>query len=702
MRMPGGDMNSGGAPKRRCGKCLVDRRRHPQGVIRGAHPFGERPRGLPQVYRGRARRSLRDIYEDDHADSHKGGKFRWLVSTCLAGTIGAVAIFVVIYGSSDNQESREGIMPALERLQQGATAPVLIPQVQRMPGLNWSTPKSDRLQVTSGQMSTRDIIHESLKQRRDGRVYIHNKPYVRISARLAPVPADYADVIPPFNPYKLYADTKPIENGQETSDAGEARSDVNVRVVELLGGILPGEDGQELDNREVAELIEEAQSEHAFESVAGDDLNGLTETGSLGFDATDATMADVTPPNTTDLAKTVIESDEIVDDLEGARKLVIRVGAKDTLSELLLRNGAEAWQVEAMLEAARPVFASSSLAEGQELHITQVPSLTVQDKMEPARFSLFAYGHQHLVTVSRNAAGEFVASAEAIQSKASVRSALEDGGGENESAANSSLYAAIYYAALLQKIPPETILQILRVHAYEIDFRKRIRAGDTVEFFFDLKNETLTDGPPGDLLFTQIISGGEQSRFYRYRSNEGEVDFYDENGNNSKRFLMRKPVQGSNVRLTSGYGMRYHPLLNRRRMHAGVDWAAPPGTPILAAGRGVIEFAGRKGQYGNYVRIRHANGYHTTYAHMRRFARGVKEGVRVRQGQVIGQIGTTGLSSGPHLHFEILVNKRHVNPMSIKVPQEKQLKDRELTEFSREHARLDELMRRPPVMTMAK
>jgi murein DD-endopeptidase MepM/ murein hydrolase activator NlpD len=148
--------------------------------------------------------------------------------------------------------------------------------------------------------------------------------------------------------------------------------------------------------------------------------------------------------------------------------------------------------------------------------------------------------------------------------------------------------------------------------------------------------------------------------------------------------------------------MRYHPLLNRRRMHNGVDWAAPRGTPILAAGKGTIEFAGRKGAYGNYVRIRHANGYKTSYAHMSRFARGVRESVRVRQGQVIGYIGSTGLSSGPHLHYEVLVNKRHVNPMSIKIGNERQLDGDDLQRFRRERSRVDELMRRTPVMTTSR
>ncbi|MGE0856892.1 MAG: M23 family metallopeptidase, partial [Hyphomicrobiaceae bacterium] len=187
-----------------------------------------------------------------------------------------------------------------------------------------------------------------------------------------------------------------------------------------------------------------------------------------------------------------------------------------------------------------------------------------------------------------------------------------------------------------------------------------------------------------------------------FRSPDGIVDYYDDEGNNSKRFLMRRPVRGGDVRLTSGFGFRFHPLLNERKMHTGVDWSAPSGTPILAAGNGMIEQAGRKGQYGNYVRIRHANGYQTAYAHMSRIGAGVQEGIKVRQGQVIGYVGSTGLSSGPHLHFEVLVNSQFVNPMSIQVPRERQLDGKQLIEFQKERARIDDLMRRAPVMTASK
>jgi len=148
--------------------------------------------------------------------------------------------------------------------------------------------------------------------------------------------------------------------------------------------------------------------------------------------------------------------------------------------------------------------------------------------------------------------------------------------------------------------------------------------------------------------------------------------------------------------------MRMHPIINAPRMHTGIDWASPVGTPIMAAGNGIVEEAHRKGGYGNYVRIRHANGYQTTYAHMSRIAPNIKPGVKVKQGQIIGYVGCTGLCSGPHLHYEVLVNNRFVDPLKIQVPHERQLTGRQLAEYQKERSRIDELMRRAPVLTASR
>ena len=604
--------------------------------------------------------------------------------------MGAVAIIVVIYGSTDPRDIADGRMPTLERLRKDAAMTPMPAPHRPDDGLNWAIAKTDRLQFTTGATSTRYIIHETLKQRRNGREYIYAKPYVRIVSHLAPVPANYTDVIPPFNPLRLYADAKPVANNR-TDEAGSQNRDVSVRVVELLGGFLPGEDGQELEGTEVDDIIQRASLDLPEEGEPAE-----TEAVEPGSESQPAPQS-LPAPNTTVLAKAAEpETEEETEAIEGQTTRVVKVRPRDTLAKILAATGAETWVVREILASAETIFREENLKTGQEVHITLVPSLDDPGKFEPTRLSVFGDGHEHLLTVNRSGGGEFIASATPpAQDIVTERLALGDLG------VSATLYASLYHASLVQQVPTDTIMQILRVHASETDFRRRLRADDTAEYFFDLKQENGTDGPPGELLYTAITTGGETSSYYRFRSADGVVDYYDKEGNNSRKFLMRKPIRGD-LRLTSGFGVRYHPLLGIRKMHTGVDWAAPIGTPILAAGSGTIEEARHKSYNGNYVRIRHANGYQTAYSHMSRIAPGMKEGTKIRQGQIIGYVGSTGLSSGPHLHYEVLINTRFVDPLSIQVPRERKLSGKDLAEFQRERARIEELMRRAPVMTASR
>jgi hypothetical protein len=639
------------------------------------------------------------MYATDHAEPQREGRFRWLMSTCLAAAVGGIAILVVIFGSADNQEASDGLMPALERLRASAAAPPLEALLRRDDGLRWAVPKVDRLQVTTGAKSTRFIIHETLRQRRGSREYIYAKPYVRLVARLAPVPPNAAENIPAFNPFKLYADNKPIgEDENEDGRPDSKATDVSIRVVELLGGVLPQEDGQSIGTDEADEIVERflaSEASAAEAPLAG--LEGAAGGVSEELGVAQAPAEEQVPPNTTVLAKSGQDEDGGSSELDILKPTVKVVREGQKLSNVLAEAGATTWQVREMIESMKGVLTEKQVLPGQEVHIALQPSLT-HNRMEPVRFSVFDEGHAHKVTVTRNASGEFVASAKPIDDDSLVRLAMSDSGAPQ----TSSLYASLYHASLLESIPGETIQQILRIHAYETDFRRRLRSGDTCEMFFDLKDEGGTDGPPGELLFTAITTGNETRRYYRFRTPDGQIDYYDAQGNNAKKFLNRRPVRGEDVRLTSGFGFRRHPLLGETKMHTGIDWSAPTGTPILAAGSGTIEESGRKGYNGNYIRIRHANGYQTAYSHMSRFAPGAAPGVKVRQGQVIGYIGSTGLSSGPHLHFEILVNNQFVNPLSIEVPRERQLTGKDLAAFHKERTRIDELMRRAPVLTASK
>ena len=669
---------------------MLERRRHaPVGGLRRTIPHA-RPRGLQHVYAVGKRRQLPDLYTTDSEESRRGGRFRWFFSTCLAAAVGGVAIIVVIFGAADPNEGRGGVLPTLRRLGE-QTRLAQEPAVSPIPGMKWALPKSDRLQATTGAASTRFIIQEATRQRRGNREYIHNKPYARIVARLGAVSVKSASQIPPFNPFRLYASEGSVGDASGDEDETGVRSsgEIALRVVELLGSILPSEDGQELDQQEVADLIYRAQE--AQREEAGMKPGFLPEGIEL-TQASGARLPEPVPPYTSVLEKTGLEAEDAADDLEGREVRKVKVGRGDTLAKLLQTAGADAWLVRSMIEAARGVFPESALAAGQSIEFVMVSSLTRTNRLEPLRFAIFE-GAEHKVTVSRSPAGEFVASTAAVGEPV-VRFSGAAAGHQ----AATSLYLSLYQAALSQGLSPEIIDQILRVHAYETDFRRRARISDTLELFFDVKEEDRgTESPPGELLFTAITAGGDTQRYYRFRTPDGHIDYYDEYGNNSRKFLMRRPVRSDDARLASGFGVRFHPLLNTRKMHTGIDWAAASGTPVLASGTGVIEEIGPKGQYGNYIRIRHANGYQTAYGHMSRFAPGVKEGTKVRQGQVIGFVGNTGFSTGPHLHYEVLVNSRFVDPLSIQVPQERKLTGRQLNDFQKERSRLDDLMRRPPV-----
>lgn len=643
---------------------------------------------LPQVYLSRTQSGSSGIFDKDHHGTPASARFKWLVSTIIAGTVGVAALGVALYGAM-NVEDGSGMVESLKNASVAALEPFK-PKTMDNKQLTSAFGKTDRLPATSQGLSTRYIIHESVVQKRNNREFIAIKPYARIVARLATnVSEDQAENIPLFNPFKLYANLAPVTNDNKKENKDNDGSPAQTKIVELIGGILPDEDGQELQEGEIQNLVANEYQNENFAMRAT-----IYNENAAQADAETKKDININPANLKNTS--IIEKSIIIPDgesIEGLENHIVAVGPKDTLATILTKLKVSDWQTPAIAESMETIFSANNIKAGQELHLMLTPSLTQINEMDLVRVSIYESG-LHLVSVARNAAGEFIAS------NHGAHSALLEQLAAKNSTSRSSLYRSFYNAAKKQSITQDRIMKILRIHAYDSDFKQRVSPGDGFELFFDLQ-----DGTPGDqnklgaLLFTAITIAGETRRFYRFRTPDGEIDYYDENGDNAKKFLMRKPVRGGGARLTSGYGMRFHPLLKRRKMHKGVDWAARPGTPILAAGNGRIQEAKRHSGYGNYVRIRHANGYQTSYAHMRRFAKGIRKGVKVRQGQVIGYVGSTGLSSGPHLHYEILVNKRHVNPMRIHVPRGRQLRGKLLADFQKERLRIDDIMRRAPVKT---
>ena len=662
----------------------MDTRRHaPLGRVRVRFaPTTTRSR--PHAYFGRGGRPLAEIYISDHAESLRGGRFRWLLSTCLAATVGVLAILVVLAGSTEGEDDGSSWYDKISKRLEATPLNVPRRTAAKEEGLNWAIQKSDKLILSSKAAATRYYIPDGVQQRRGNRDYIKPKYYVRLHARLGPVPKSRGQAVPAFEPFRLYANAAPLDGGERSDSPQNA----NVRIIEL-NGILPNEDGQELEANAVLTLVARLQAvEEEPASGGGELLAGRAQRA-----------AEQEAPQTTALLKTSFEQEDLAEDPNIRVLPPVKVQRGDTLPRILARLGAQSWQVRAMMEATRSTFPDSALLPGFEVRATTLPSPSRPTSGEVVRFSIFDESGAHKVTVTRNATGEYVPSIMRGEERV-VLEVLSD----RDQAQDNSLYASIHATIATQGVPTDTIMQIMRIHAYTTDFRQRVRAGDTVEFFFDMKGEDKgIDGEIGELLATTISAASDSHKFYRFVTSDGTTDFYDAEGSTSRKFLMRRPVRGEDVRLTSGFGLRRHPLLMTAKMHYGVDWATAPGTPIMAAGNGVIEEVGPKGEYGNYIRIRHANGYKTAYGHMQRFATGVGAGVRVLQGQVIGYVGSTGLSSGPHLHFEVMVKNTydsqfsHVDPRSIQVPNDRQLTGKDHADFRREVARIEGLMRKHPV-----
>ena len=248
---------------------------------------------------------------------------------------------------------------------------------------------------------------------------------------------------------------------------------------------------------------------------------------------------------------------------------------------------------------------------------------------------------------------------------------------------------SLYKAASDENIPANIIIEFARIYGFQIDFQRDIRKKDKFQIMYEIYlNEKKETVETGDILFANLELSGQDNSLY-YFDQQGSEGHYDKNGKSVKKALMKTPINGA--RLSSPFGMRKHPIDGFNKMHRGTDFAAPMGTPIMASGDGVVKKAGWCGGGGNCVKIKHNTTYQTVYAHMSKFARGIKAGVRVKQGQTIGYVGSTGKSTGPHLHYEVIVNGKKVNSQKLKLPSGKILKDEERKDFETKKIKLEVL-----------
>jgi len=359
----------------------------------------------------------------------------------------------------------------------------------------------------------------------------------------------------------------------------------------------------------------------------------------------------------------------------------VKVHRGDTLMALLVKAGAGRQEAHKAIIALKTVYSPRKLKPGQAIHLafsadagaiddgaaTRLLSLRLQESAE-----------RDIQVTRRDPAADYVAAAidrPLTRKLAGRRGRIE-----------SSLFVAGQEA----EVPVPVMIDLIRAFSFDVDFQREIQTGDGFELLYEgFHDPAGALAKTGDIIYAALTLRGERIELYRFTPKSGRTDYFDATGQSARKTLMRTPIDGA--RISSGYGRRRHPILGYNKMHRGTDFSAPRGTPIYAAGDGVIERAGPNRSYGNYIRIRHNSTYKTAYAHLRGYAKGVRGGRRVKQGQVIGYVGTTGRSTGPHLHYEVMINGKQVNPLRIKLPSGEKLKKDDLEAFHAARAEIERL-----------
>lgn len=346
----------------------------------------------------------------------------------------------------------------------------------------------------------------------------------------------------------------------------------------------------------------------------------------------------------------------------------LEIGKGDTLAGVLVSAGLASSEAQDVVNEVSRHFNMRSLRQGQAIDFTLEPA----DTSTGYELSSLTFSPDPLRTISVSRADDGRLTADLDEKE--VRMSHE--------ARKVEIDGSVYGSADRANLPDRVTANAIKLFSYAVDFQRDIQQGDSLEVLYDsYKTKDGYVARTGDIAFARLKVGGKEYALYRYETSGGQVDYYTADGRSIRKSsgLMRTPIAFG--RMSSGFGMRSHPVLGYTKMHKGVDFAAPTGTPIYASGDGVIERAGRFSSFGNYVRVRHSSKISTAYAHMSRFGKGIRPGIRVKQGQIIGYVGTTGRSTGPHLHYEVLVNNVQVSPRSVKYAADNALGGRELARF---------------------
>lgn len=616
---------------------------------------------------------------------HRRVSLRWLASTVLAAVASTSLMGVALFTAMEGRRHPPVSISSLSRLVNDDPAILTHHDV---------VAKGDILAPAVRQATGRQIIKVSMVTKDGDKEVVRVRPLARVTVKLANTYTIPEANIPKFDPLTIFADAnRPPESTSTDSIYGAAgKGDYTLKVHDF-----PFDGADTLDaQRDLAHAEMAVRAEAAFLGAAKaspDTVSAIDpQRFGLGYaenDTLDRLGVQLTAENISNVAQSTGQSAAATP----SEERVLTGDDSTSLFEILVNNETTDEDAARIVEALQKNFGLTQLTSQDHLRVRLSPAgdADVENRYRPDRIAYFR-GTDHVGTLALDESGAFVPTVEDRPSIDLTQAASDEG-------RRPRLYDSLYETAVANNVPPDVIRQLIHIYALDVDFSARVGDQDSVEFIYTNPAEAGQQGDPGqgeaepqgqDVIFASITVSGRTHRFYRFRTpDDNTVDYFDASGSSARKFLMRKPV--TNATFRSGFGMRIHPLFGEPRMHTGVDWAAPRGTPIMAAGDGVVSKADWVNGYGRLVRIEHTNGYATQYAHMSGFAPGIGDGTHVRQGQVIGYIGTTGNVTGPHVHFEILVNGRQVDPMRVKLPQGRSLQGEVLTAFSAERTRIDSL-----------
>jgi murein DD-endopeptidase MepM/ murein hydrolase activator NlpD len=625
---------------------------------------------------------------------------QWFSGTILTGLCGAALIGGAVFASLDGEMTFARVPERVESALRGAFG-----ANDRAVSLH----KSDRLPPPAEATAARNVVRVSTVTRVGNRDVMRVRPFMRISGNLSMTTSDLSAKIPPFNAQRMLTDVgsaAPSSSDDADANADAAEPDAEVSfVTKDLGTVLPkAKISAVVALDEILMRVKDAANwrgngggvRYALANAAADATGATTQSDIKMAYATEGPPQDpyagfetrIVPENVTLLPKT--KEQATGGNPTGERIHVVKKG--DTVSSILRDQGATPDECKAIAATLGGRGRDGGLKEGEKLRILMAPSgpapgarlqpyrvIVANDAMVEAVAALSDLGKYVAVDVS---------SINTVTDTADNKSTDDE---DDDDGSGVRLYQSIYETALRNKVPMPVIDDMIRIYSYDVDFQRKVQPGDSFDVFYAGEDEGANVTEKNEVLYAALTVGGETKKYYRFQTpDDAVVDFYDETGKSAKKFLVRKPV--NNAVMRSGFGGRRHPILGYVKMHTGVDWATAYGTPIFASGNGVLEKVGLEGGYGKYIRIKHNNGYETAYGHMSAFAKGMEVGKRVRQGQVIGFVGSTGLSTGPHVHYEILVNGRFVDPMRVKLPRGRALEGTIMTGFEKERDRLDAMM----------